>query len=262
MLERFRIAKAAEIAVLTEQAAKGSIPRPFTGIRPSFTGSLSTKRPLPVIAEYKRASPSKGDINLAATPEQVAAAYANAGAGAISALTEETYFKGSMAYLDRMTGPGLPLLRKDFILHPLQVDQTAASPASAVLLIVRMLDDAMLRALLFRCLDLGLEPVTEVFDMTDLRRAQAVAAPIIQVNNRDLDTLAVDLTLSRQLAAFKHEKEFWITASGINNRDELTSLLDMGFDAALIGSSLMQKGDPGQGLAALLHHEGKGTSHV
>ena len=262
MLERFRIAKAAEIAALTEQAAKGTMPRPFAGIRPSFTESLTAKRPVPVIAEYKRASPSKGDINLEATPERVAQAYADAGAGAISVLTEEAYFKGNMAYLDRMTGPGLPLLRKDFILHPLQVDQTAASPASAVLLIVRMLDDAMLRALQFRCLDLGLDPVTEVFDITDLRRAQAVAAPIIQVNNRDLDTLAVDLTLSRQLAAFKQGDEFWITASGINSRDELTSLLDMGFDAALIGSSLMQKGDPGQGLAALLHQEGKGARHV
>ena len=252
MLERFRRAKATEIAALTTLAAQGAMPRPFSGKRPSFTGSLKAKAPLAVIAEYKRASPSKGDINLAAEPEQVATAYAKAGAGAISVLTEQEYFKGDISYIDRMTGAGLPLLRKDFILDPLQVNQTAASPASTMLLIVRMLDDAMLRALLFRSLDLGIEPVTEVFDETDLRRAKAVGAPIIQVNNRDLDTMAVDLALSRRLLAHKQNSEFWITASGIAAHSELVALLDAGFDAALIGSSLMQGDDPGQGLAALL----------
>lgn len=256
MLERFRRAKAAEIATLTKLAANGAMPRLFTGLRPSFTESLKARAPLAVIAEYKRASPSKGNINLAADPEQVATAYAQAGAGAISVLTEEEYFKGHLAYLDHMTGPGLPLLRKDFILHPLQVDQTAASPASAVLLIVRMLDDPMLRALLFRCLALGLEPVAEVFDETDLRRAKAAGATIIQVNNRDLNSLDVDLALSRRLAAHKRADEFWITASGITTHSELVSLLYMGFDAALVGSSLMRGDDPGQGLAALLHEEG------
>ena len=271
MLERFRIAKSAEVASLVELAAKGAMPRTFTGSRPSFTGALRGKSPLAVIAEYKRASPSKGNINLAAGPEQVAAAYARAGAGAISVLTEQTYFKGDMAYLDAMTGPGLPLLRKDFIVHPLQVDQTAASPASAMLLIVRMLDDSMLRALLFRCLDMGIEPVVEVFDEADLRRAKAVGAQIIQVNNRDLDTLDVDLALSKRLAAYKSEGEFWITASGIATHNELVSLLNMGFDAALVGSSLMQGTDPGQGLAALLRNSPdyepetqaqEGSSHV
>lgn len=252
MLERFRLAKATEVAALAKLAAKGAMPLPFAGSRPSFTGSLRAKAPLAVIAEYKRASPSKGNINLAASPEQVAAAYAKAGAGAISVLTEQDYFKGDMAYLGCMTGPGLPLLRKDFILHPLQVNQTAASPASAMLLIVRMLDDSMLRALLFRCLDLGIEPVTEVFDEADLRRAKNVGASIIQVNNRDLDTLAVDMGLSHRLAAHKGNNEFWITASGIATHSELVALLGMGFDAALVGSSLMQGADPGQGLAALL----------
>jgi indole-3-glycerol phosphate synthase len=251
MLDRFCKAKAAEIAALCECAAKGTTPRPFVGKRPSFIGSLKAKTPLAVIAEYKRASPSKGDINLGLEPEQAAAAYAWAGAGALSVLTEQEHFKGDMAYLERMVGPGLPLLRKDFILHPVQVDQTAASPASALLLIARMLDDAMLRALLFRSLDLGLTPVTEVFDETDLRRARAAGASVIQVNSRDLDTLAVDLALSRRLAPFKQANEFWITASGISTRSQLLGLLDLGYDAALIGSSLMG-GDPGRKLAGLL----------
>ena len=252
MLERFRIAKSAELSALTRLAARGAMPSPFAGERPSFTRTLREKAPLAVIAEYKRASPSKGDINLDAMPEEVSYAYAAAGAGAISVLTETDYFKGDMAYLERMTGPDLPLLRKDFILHPLQVDQTAASPASAMLLIVRMLDDSMLRALLFRCLDLGVEPVTEVFDETDLNRARDVGAPILQVNNRDLDTLEVDMALSRRLVAQKRPDEFWITASGISSHNELSSMVDLGFDAALVGSSLMAAGDPGRGLTVLL----------
>ncbi len=253
MLDRFRQAKTSEIAALQQLAMQGDIPLPFDGERPSFIGALQAKAPLAVIAEYKRASPSRGDINLGVMPEQAAESYAKAGAGALSVLTEREYFKGDTAFLERMAGAGLPLLRKDFILHPLQVVETAATPASAVLLIARMLDDAMLRALIFRCQDLGLEPVTEVFDETDLARARDAGAPVIQVNNRDLDTLTVDLALSRRLAAFKQPGEFWITASGITGREELEDLLALGFDAALIGSSLMDKDDPGAGLAALLH---------
>ncbi len=255
MLERFRETKEAEIAALRECVAKGAMPAPFTGDRPSFVESLRAKAPPAIIAEYKRASPSKGDINLNLEPEQAAAAYARAGAGAISVLTEREYFKGNPAYPDRMTGPGLPLLRKDFILHPLQVDQTAAGPASALLLITRMLDDDMLRALLFRSLDLGLTPVTEIFDERDLRRARGIGAPVIQVNSRDLSRLTVDSSLFRRLATRKQKDEFWIAASGIDGRDQLFELPKLGYDAALIGSSLMNSDDPGRALAALLHRE-------
>jgi len=118
-----------------------------------------------------------------------------------------------------------------------------------------MLDDPMLRELLCRCRELGLEAVVEVCDKEDLRRAHAAQASIIQVNNRDLDTLRMDLDVSRQLAAFKGNGEFWITASGISCREGLTGLLSFGFDAALVGSSLMENDDPGQGLAALLRGE-------
>ncbi len=252
MLERFCRGKEAEIAGLQALAVKGALPRPFTGLRPSFIESLKAGGPVAVIAEYKRASPSKGDINLSVEPEQAATAYAGAGAGALSVLTEEVHFKGHTAFLERMAGPGLPLLRKDFIFNLLQLDQTAATPASAVLLIARLLNSALLRALLLRCHDLGLTPVTEVFDLGDLNLARDAGASVIQVNNRDLDTLRVDLDVSRRLAAFRQTGEFWITASGINRRAELEALLDMGYDAALIGSSLMEQGDPGAGLAALL----------
>ena len=260
MLERFRTAKAKEIAGLESLFRNGSFPLPYTGIRPPFTVSLRGKGPFPVIAEYKRASPSKGDIDLSLEPETVAAAYAAAGAGAMSVLTETDYFKGDMAFLERMTGPGLPLLRKDFMLHPIQIDQTAASPASAVLIIVRMVDDRMLSALLERCAHFGLEAVVEVFDEQDLVRAKQAGASIIQVNNRDLDTLAVDCSLSERLITGKSGTEFWITASGIEYGGQLRSLIGSGFDAALVGSFLMQAGTPENALADLLADAGQGVS--
>jgi indole-3-glycerol phosphate synthase len=255
VLERFRRAKAAEIAALQALAARGALPLPMPGRRIPFVETLTARRsaPLPVIAEYKRASPSEGDINTGATPEDVAAAYARAGAGALSVLTESEYFKGDITYLERMTGPGLPLLRKDFIFHPLQVEHSAATPASAVLLIVRMLTDAMLRQLARRCADFGLTAVTEVYDAEDLGRARTAGASVIQVNNRDLETLRVDMSLSQRLVAGKINGEFWITASGMSAHGDLVAAAASGFDAALIGSSLMRGGRPGDALATLLH---------
>lgn len=256
MLERFRKAKAAEAAALEKLLAAGRMPAPCALPRPSFTGSLKTAGRAPLIAEYKRASPSRGELNMRTSPEEAAAAYAEAGAGAMSVLTEETYFKGDLSFLERAAGPGLPLLRKDFIIHPLQVDQTAGTPASAMLLIVRMLDEPGLRGLLERSRSFGLEAVVEVFDTADLSVARKAGAEIIQVNNRDLDRLMVDLKVSERLIRKKHGGEFWISASGIDTPEQLESLLASGFDAALVGSSLMRGGDPGQALRALLRRGG------
>lgn len=266
MLERFWKAKEHEIAVLRELAAKGHLPAPKSGKRPPFAGSLKNalqkhanmknSPAMAVIAEYKRASPSQGDINLALSPEEAAAAYAAAGAGAISVLTEEMYFKGNLDFIDAMAGAlpgvGLPLLRKDFLFHPLQVDATAATSASAVLVIVRMVDDATLGALLERCDNLGLEAVVEVFDAPDLDRAKKAGAAIIQVNNRDLDTLVVDMGVSVRLAEKKEPGEFWISASGVRSREDIDTLRRLGFDAVLVGTALMSGPDPGAKLAALM----------
>jgi indole-3-glycerol phosphate synthase len=257
VLERFRRAKAHEIAALEDLAARGALPPPLLGYRPPFVETLRARRAsLPaVIAEYKRASPSEGDINPGAMPEEVAAAYAQAGAGAISVLTDREYFKGELSFLDRMIGPGLPLLRKDFLFHPLQVEQSAATPASAVLLIARMLTDNVLKELIRLCAKLALTPVVEIFDTLDLRRAKADGATVIQVNNRDLQTMRIDMDTSRRLIAAREPEEFWITASGIRSRDDLLAAAVSGFDAALIGTSLMRGNDPGAALAALLQGE-------
>ena len=210
MLKKFKVAKQAELVRLEKLEREGLFPPAISEKRPGFKLALQAKGPGAVIAEYKRASPSKGEINLVAKPEQIALEYAHAGAAAISVLTEDQYFKGDFDFLFKMRGKifsggldhNLPLLRKDFLFHPLQIKQTAASPASAYLLIVRMLNLNLLKELIELGRKYGLEAVVEVFDQRDLELAQAAGAEIIQVNNRDLQHLDVNLDNSRQL--FKH----------------------------------------------------------
>ncbi len=253
MLARFREAKAPEMAALREMEAKGTIPKALNGLRRDFVGALRNNNRIAVIAEYKRASPSKGVINLGLEPEDVARLYAGAGAAALSVLTEERHFQGSLDFLQRMTAAGLPLLRKDFIHDPLQVRMTAATPAAAILLIVRYLDSVMeLADLLDICGTYGLAAVVEVFDETDLDKARVAGATIIQVNNRNLDTLTVDLAVSERLVPWRRAEETWISASGIAAHQDLVRLRELGFDAALVGSSLMAAADPGQALARLI----------
>lgn len=255
MLEKFRAAKLAEIAHLKGLEASETLPLPYRGERPCFSDALLTGDPIAVIAEYKRASPSAGDINLGLSPKEVAAMYAASGAAAISVLTEETYFKGAIDYLEAMSGQGLPLLRKDFLLHPLQVAATAATKASALLLIVRMLTDAGLAEMLQRTYDAGLEAVVEIFDEADLARAEAADAHIVQVNSRDLDTLTTDLAVAERLAKHKRPGRIWIAASGIKTRADVLHMAELGFDAVLVGTSLMSGDNPGAALARLTGKE-------
>lgn len=252
MLERFRLAKEAEILALEAMAAAGTLPGPLPAARPSLYDALKARGPGAVIAEFKRASPSLGPINTGLAPGEAAAGYARAGAAALSVLTEETFFQGCLEYLEAMTGPGLPLLRKDFLLHPLQVRQTAATPASALLLIARMLDQRGLEELLELSAGLGLEAVVEVFDRRDLEAAKTAGAAIIQVNNRNLATLGTDLRASLELIAHRSGSEVWISASGMRDARDMRQMRDAGFDGLLLGTRLMREADPGAALAGLL----------
>ncbi|MFP5239755.1 MAG: indole-3-glycerol phosphate synthase TrpC [Acidobacteriota bacterium] len=251
MLNRFREAKQAEIERLIKLEDEGLMPAPFEGERPDFIRALWENGPGAVIAEYKRASPSRGEINMGLTPEQAAEAYRKAGAAAMSVLTEETYFKGSLDFLARMAGAGLPLLRKDFILHPVQVIHTASTPASALLLIARMCEAEELREMLGLAQAFGLACVVEVFDEADLDKVEPLEPEIIQVNNRDLDTLKTDFAVSERLAARKQEGQIWISASGIKARADVERMAALGYDAVLVGTSLMSGEDPGAALAEL-----------
>jgi indole-3-glycerol phosphate synthase len=252
MLDKFREAKQIEIDSLRKDFMEGRVPAVYQGERPSFTDAIRAKGPGAVIAEFKPASPSKGIIREHVNPLDYAETYANNGAAAISVLTEHKYFKGTPDFLFMMNGPGVPLLRKDFIFDPLQVAMTASSPASAMLLIVRMCDDAThLKQLIDIARMPGLAPVVEIFDQTDLDLAREAGADIIQVNNRDLDTLKVTLDQGRKFIKQKREGELWICASGVNERSEVEEMGSLGFDAVLIGTSLMEADDPGAKLAEL-----------
>lgn len=269
LLERFRKAKQAEVEALRALEAQGALPAVYEGQRPDFAVALTRQQHsgagggshLAVVAEYKRASPSRGVICENLDVEDVARQYAAAGASAVSVLTEETFFRGRLEYLARAadpalyTGPRVPLLRKDFIFDPLQVRATAATPASALLLIVRLTPDAAtLRALREQAEGYGIQAVVEIFDAEDLRLARESGARIIQVNARDLESLAVDRDACLRLiqACPPANGELWIAASGMSSAEHLLAAASAGYHAALVGSALMEGGTPGEALAALL----------
>jgi len=266
-LERFIKAKEGEIAALErlirdERACcEGGPLCPWKGRRPSFRAALEAggkgKAALAVIAEYKKASPSRGVICETLDVEEVVRQYAQNGARAMSILTEEQYFHGNICFLPRAgkVEPSLPLLRKDFIFHPLQVTATLATPASALLLIVRLTPEAsVLRSLREQAEAGGMDAVVEVFDEADLRLARESGAHIIQVNARDLATLKVDREACLRLIRENTPRpgELWIAASGMTCRADLEAAAEAGFHAALVGSALMEDGTPGLSLRRLL----------
>ena len=270
-LERFVEAKKAEIAALERlmqepsSFAEGGPLCPWSGERASFLRALERKSgPLAVIAEFKQASPSRGVICEGLGPEEVARQYAANGASALSVLTEETYFKGHISFLRRIAamqdasgnGTGaLPMLRKDFLFHPAQIAATLATPASALLLIVRLTPDArILREVREQAEAGGVQAVVEVFDEADLELARASGARIIQVNARDLASLKVDreavLRLVRGCPPQGGER--WIAASGMGCLADLERAAEAGYHAALVGSALMENGTPGTDLRRML----------
>lgn len=254
MLNKFREAKQEEIASLRRKP----MPAPWQDRRPDFAAALRSPGNIAVIAEYKRASPSRGIIREDLSVENAVRQYLDGGASAMSVLTEERYFQGKLDYLARAYGAAsgrLPLMRKDFIFDPLQVDATAATPASALLLIVRMTPDAgILRSLRERAEAYGMEAVVEIFAENDLALARDSGARIIQVNARDLDTLMVSRQACLDLISGNPPQsgEIWIAASGMGKAEHLAQAAAAGYDAALIGTALMQEPEPGAALCQLL----------
>nr|WP_321512764.1 indole-3-glycerol-phosphate synthase [uncultured Pseudodesulfovibrio sp.] len=252
MLNKFREAKQLEIDSLRNDFIEGRVPAVYQGNRPSFVDAIKAKGPGAIIAEFKPASPSKGILRENVNPLDFADIYADNGAAAISVLTEHKYFGGTPDFLFMMSQPGIPLLRKDFIFDPLQVAMTASSPASAVLIIARMCEDANhLMQLVELARMPGLAPVVEIFDQADLDMARAAGADIIQVNNRNLDTLETSLDQSRTFIKQKNDGELWISASGVSERSQVEEMAGLGFDAVLIGTCLMEADNPGEKLAEL-----------
>ena len=202
---------------------------------------------LSVIAEFKRASPSKGRFPVDIEPTSVATSYVAGGAAAISVLTDGPFFQGTLADLTAVgtvaRPAGVPVLRKDFVVGEYQIAEARAAGADAVLLIVAALDDATLARLLGYAADLGMDCLVEVHDAREMVRAGEGGATVIGINNRDLRTFDVDLGLSERLASAAPSGAVVIAESGIRGRADVERLIAAGVDAILVGESLILSGD-------------------
>lgn len=242
--KRDEIAAARNLKPQTELEALAAKREDFRG----FAESLA--RPgVRIIAEIKRASPSLGDIRPDLHPGDLALAYQEGGAAAISVLTEPAFFKGVAKDLKRARDVvELPVLRKDFIVDPYQVYETAAMGADAMLIIVRILDDEQLGSLLALAHGVGLETLVEIHDETDARRIAGLDVPVVGINNRDLAHFHTDPERAARIAATLPRGTAVVAASGIRDGSDIQRSLAAGIRRFLVGETLVKHPDP----AALL----------
>lgn len=209
-----------------------------------------------LIAEVKKASPSKGVIRADFDPERIAAAYAENGARALSVLTDEAYFQGCDAYLQlARQAAQLPVLRKDFTVDEYQVYQARVIGADAILLIVALMDGSQLEDYLGLGSELNLSVLVEVHSATELQRAEAAGATLIGINNRDLTTFNTTLDTTFDLLEHMPQEVTTVSESGINQRQDVERLETAGIDAILVGESLMRETDIGAKVKELLGTE-------
>jgi len=208
---------------------------------------------LGVIAEVKKASPSVGLIDPDFDPFGRARRYFDGGASCLSVLTDEPYFQGSLGYLTGISAISpVPLLRKDFTIHEVQIHEAVVAGADAILLIVAALDDATLRRLHDEAKAFQLDVLVEVHDLAEMDRALELGADLIGVNNRNLKTFAVDLATTETLAAVVPEDVLWVSESGIKTPADALRVLTAGANAVLIGEALMRSHDPSRAIEAYL----------
>ncbi|MBN1811410.1 MAG: bifunctional indole-3-glycerol-phosphate synthase TrpC/phosphoribosylanthranilate isomerase TrpF [Anaerolineae bacterium] len=266
--------QARPIAEIQAEAERATPPRDFVAVlRPSLLPSLPGRgrgrveaAPLTpalspsgrggsvaLIAEVKRASPSRGLLAPNFDPLRLARTYQQNGAAAISVLTDEHFFQGHLDYLRAIREQvDLPLLRKDFVFDPYQVCESRAAGADAILLIVAMLSDEELRTLHTLAQELGMAALVEVHDEAELRRALALQPRLIGINNRDLRTFAVDLATTERLRSFVPPDVTLVAESGIHTAADVDRLAHVGVDAMLVGESLVTAPDPATQVRALV----------
>lgn len=235
------------------EAAAAQAPAPR-----DFFAALDAPAPGPagvhLIAEVKKASPSRGLIRHDFDPAAIAAAYAAHGARCLSVLTDEEYFQGSLDYLRRVRrATDLPVLRKDFILDTYQLWEARAVGADAVLLIAECLDDCHLRKLHREALALKLTPLVELYEPENLPRVLDAGATLVGINNRNLHTFEVDLEHTLRLCDQVPEECLLVSESGISRHEDLRRLAAAGVSAVLVGESLMRQADIGRAVQRLLH---------
>jgi indole-3-glycerol phosphate synthase len=254
VLDRILYARRLEVdhrkRVLPEAALRYGV-NAATPLR-DFPAAL-TRDSLNIIAELKPASPSKGILRDPFNPVELARTLEAAGAAVLSVLTESEFFRGSLKNLrDARNSVKLPVFRKDFIFDPWQVWETRANDADSFLLIVAALDDELLRDLVALGRELKMEPLVEVHAAAELERALDAGARIIGVNNRDLKTLDLRVETSFELIERIPDSCIAVSESGLRTNDDLIRLRSAGFDAFLIGESLMLSPDPAAALGAFL----------
>jgi indole-3-glycerol phosphate synthase len=213
----------------------------------SFAESLLGPR-IGLIAEVKKASPSRGVLREEFDPVTLAKSYATAGSSAISVLTDEKHFKGSLEHLRRIRNAlpdGPPLLRKDFLFDEYQLYEARCAGADAVLLIAAILEPALLSALIATSRSLGMDALVEIHDRGEVERALAAGAQVIGINNRDLRTFEVDLLTTEQLAPLVPSGQTIVAESGIFTRSDIRRLEAAGVHAVLIGEALVTAPDAG-----------------
>jgi indole-3-glycerol phosphate synthase len=264
ILDRIVEARRASVAhrkrVLPDVALKMAVEKKVAPPR-DFLGALARAGKINIISELKKASPSRGVIREEYAPAVLAGSLEAAGAAALSVLTEEDFFSGSLGDLkeaSRVTK--IPILRKDFIVDPWQVWETRAAGADSFLLIAAVLNDAELRDLLELGRTLKMEALAEVHSRDELERVLDAGARIIGVNNRDLRDFQVHLETSLSLVEAIPEQCIAVSESGLRTNDDLARLQGAGFDAFLIGEQVMQSADPAAALRALLTPAGAGRT--
>ena len=222
------------------------------GTRP-FGTALKSDANICVIAEVKKASPSLGVIRQDFHPIEIARIYETAGASAISVLTDEKFFQGSLSYLTAVKkNVRLPVLRKDFIIDPYQIYEARSAGADAILLIAALLSKEEMQDFLCLARELGMECLVEVHSEAELRKALQTDADIIGINNRNLATFATTMETTFQLRPMIPVGKIVVSESGIKSREDITKLIEHGVNAVLIGETLMKSNDIAAKLGELL----------
>ena len=255
ILDKIVATKRQEIAV-----AKARLPEDRLRERASdvastnnFFEAVSEEGPIRLIAEVKKASPSKGIIREPFDPTGIAQLYQQHGATCLSVLTDEEYFQGSLSYLrDIRQVSSIPILRKDFVLDTYQLLEAKCAGADAVLLIAECLDDCNLRKLHGECLELGMTPLVEFYLESNLPRVLDAGATLIGVNNRDLRSFEVDLEHSIRMRERIPDDCVVVGESGISSRNDVLRLQDAGIDAILVGEYFMRQADVATAVVELM----------
>jgi indole-3-glycerol phosphate synthase len=261
ILEKIVTTKAQEIvaaqisrpfAAVDHDARNADPPR---GFERALRARIAAGKPA-VIAEIKKASPSKGVLREAFDPPAIAASYERAGAACLSVLTDRPFFQGAPEYLVAARGAcALPALRKEFIIDEYQVAESRALGADAILLIVAALEDAQMAALEACALDYGMDVLVEIHGGEELDRALKLKTPLLGINNRNLRNFSVTLDTTFNLLARVPQDKLVITESGIQTQRDVMMMRDRGVHAFLVGEAFMRASDPGAALTALFGND-------